>query len=721
MTNTTISKTDLDFATDFITQYLRDSGYDGSLDDGTGLYDLVIRGFSTLYTLVKGDTDTVRAYLSLAEAIRQESTLDTEFDTVIDSILSNWFVSRKLGSKTTGPLRLFFTRTLPSLSITTTNATFTIGASDFVPIQDYVFAELNGDFTTVFNTTENVNEYYVEINVESEENVAEVVVVGDTVTSIISNVYFKRAEVVSTFDIGEGLESSEDFITRTDQVITTRELITDRSIRTVLLEEIDNLDNVYVAGYGDAEQNRDIQTFDSIVVHVGNKADIYLYGTYETADLTTNLVANIAEFTPENLVAILKVYELTTELIAEATTDTDTLFITGAFANSRVGDIINNITAEGSSVIDSITSDDEVELSPAIVGQIPGDLIDLETLLDYSYEGIPSDTAYTAISQAAGETTVVTATVGGIEDDVVAAGYLVITDITGAPDFYTLRYSSWSVDTFTLAQQTALIADTATTETFLALTTTAFAVAQPGDLIRNTTAGGISYIKEIITSYTAELTSAILGQAVSDNIEINTLPIATTTSDTINVWNLTGEENFGTYNQTYKILTTYASNDNGEVNINYLGKVPVANSYDLITATDNRVVCYDPIVRSMYTSVLDIIATVIYDTETNRAPADMLAEAEAYVVSYVSNLELGEAFAVSGVINAILENVEGIVSVSLPVTITYEIVDPYDLTLSTGSVTDLFIIPSMGGNDQVTWNTLQFYTDLDLVSVTEAS
>lgn len=59
--------------------------------------------------------------------------------------------------------------------------------------------------------------------------------------------------------------------------------------------------------------------------------------------------------------------------VAEATTDEDTIKATAGFTNCKVGDIIYNSTRTAVTYIKSITSDNEVEVAPAITNQTSGD------------------------------------------------------------------------------------------------------------------------------------------------------------------------------------------------------------------------------------------------------------------------------------------------------------------------------------------------------------
>jgi hypothetical protein len=87
---------------------------------------------------------------------------------------------------------------------------------------------------------------------------------------------FLNGEILAVASVGTDKEDSEQFIARAQKSITTRELITDRAISTVLGDEIAEVTDTYVAGYGSPEQMRDIHTFSGVTVHTGNKSDIYV-------------------------------------------------------------------------------------------------------------------------------------------------------------------------------------------------------------------------------------------------------------------------------------------------------------------------------------------------------------------------------------------------------------------------------------------------------------
>lgn len=284
MANIYFSKESLTNAQNVIIDFLRSSGYEGSLEAGTAISDAVIKPNALLYSLFTQLVDRVQGYLSLQQATNQYAASEIssdEYDAMVDSILSNWFVTRNPGKPTTGNIRLWFLQPLEYIQFSDGD---TIGAAAGVSLVAdglQVFSESN--FSNVVNSTNNYNEYYIDVLVRSTVNTDVLISTDTSVTSTVSDIYYLRATIPSSFVPGLAVETSDAFITRTKEAITTRELITDRAIKTVIMENFDQVLNLYTAGHSDLEQIRDIIVWNDIKVHYGNKADIYIASALSTA------------------------------------------------------------------------------------------------------------------------------------------------------------------------------------------------------------------------------------------------------------------------------------------------------------------------------------------------------------------------------------------------------------------------------------------------------
>jgi len=277
MADFTLSQERVQDAINVIVQFLRDAGYEGSLEDGTGLNDIVVRPNAVIRELFAQMVDRVAAYQSLQKAVELRSSIgDEEYDAAVDSILSNWFVTRNEGKPSTGLIRYWFLRPMDFMHFTDGQTVGQVDGVTMVADGEQVFSEES--FSYILNTTDNQNEYYIDVAVRTLENsdIAPSDTGGNDISCSFNDVYFLRATIPGTCTAGTVVESSEDFIRRTEQAITTRELITARAINTVVLNEFADVIRLYVARHGSSEQLRDIVEFQNVIVHVGNKADIYI-------------------------------------------------------------------------------------------------------------------------------------------------------------------------------------------------------------------------------------------------------------------------------------------------------------------------------------------------------------------------------------------------------------------------------------------------------------
>jgi len=268
------SKTELIATSNFLVKFLRDAGYKGSLEDGTALHDAVIKPMALLYTVLKHENNRASAYFSLARAAELKEMLGAEYGKIVDSLMDNWFVKRHQGSATQVIVSMVFSRALDYLRIRKDDIVCSIDGVMFRAMYDKIYIE--SDFSMAFNTQDNVHEYSIPMYLVADGPGEMELNETSEVASFISNIYFQKATVAGLLSLGVDIESDDAFLARTSTAITTRELITERAIRVRVLQEFANVFELYVAKYGSVEQQRDLKVFEDIIVHVGNKADIYL-------------------------------------------------------------------------------------------------------------------------------------------------------------------------------------------------------------------------------------------------------------------------------------------------------------------------------------------------------------------------------------------------------------------------------------------------------------
>ncbi len=137
---------------------------------------------------------------------------------------------------------------------------------------------------------------------------------------------------------------------------------------------------------------------------------------------------------------------------------------------------------------------------------------------------------YNATVQSALATTAVMGTSITVDEPGRSAGGVIRLVDTSSSAEYRIRFTSWASSTFTLASSTIAAADSGTNTTTI-VETGAFASSKVGDLVVNVTRGNaVSYITVITDNNTVTISPAITGQTTADEIRLNVLPVATTTT-----------------------------------------------------------------------------------------------------------------------------------------------------------------------------------------------
>lgn len=173
---------------------------------------------------------------------------------------------------------------------------------------------------------------------------------------------------------------------------------------------------------------------------------------------------------------------------------------------------------------------------------------------------------YNGTAQSAGATSlIVGSTIAGDEPGKTTGGIVRLVDVSASTE-YRMRYSSYSGSTFTLANLTGQTATAGTTSTTIFATGSNFITSGilVGDIVRNTTHAAIGYVTQV-NSATQLTVTPMIGFVSGDNFEINTLPVATTTSDTVYVPII----------DSYETTGSDGTPGSESVNVTYLADVPV--------------------------------------------------------------------------------------------------------------------------------------------------
>lgn len=239
------------------------------LREGTGLRDMVIRPNSNMLALINK---------ALVFYFQQNSIGEVTDDTpqsYVDKLMSNWFLTRKIGIKALLNARLYFAKA-KDLSIYSDTFFSTDGTLKFFPTTSlsYAASQLTLDV--------NSNQYYLDIDLIAEKaGIDYNVTTGSLLYFSNFDPYFLHAEINFLRESAQDVESNTEFIARAKEAISTRNNINVPSVAANLKDNFPTLNEVKTIGFGDPEMMRDeIKILvpgvtNPIWIHNGGYADVY--------------------------------------------------------------------------------------------------------------------------------------------------------------------------------------------------------------------------------------------------------------------------------------------------------------------------------------------------------------------------------------------------------------------------------------------------------------
>lgn len=247
---------------------------DLDLREGTGLRDLVLRPTSYAFALLKKATDYYFANNTLAGV---NDTTDTE---IIDDLLSNWFMTRHTGTAAIIGARLYFAAqknvTIPASTYFSPDGTLR-----YFPSTTLTFP------AQALNLDAYSNEWYVDIQLVAENSGSQYNI-GEGSLLYFGNFdpYFLHGEINYLSQTASDSETNNQFISRSESAISTRNLINIPSVSSNLQAEFNTLTRIKTIGMGDIEMIR-----DQIKVVIDPESPRYLSALTSTGTTATATLA----------------------------------------------------------------------------------------------------------------------------------------------------------------------------------------------------------------------------------------------------------------------------------------------------------------------------------------------------------------------------------------------------------------------------------------------
>jgi hypothetical protein len=270
----------LQTAQDVIEASIRENFPNVSVRRGTVMKELVSAALSIGYAVINEKLEAHRATQSLKYAQENPSAVD---DSIIDAILSNYFLTRKQGTLASGLLKITVstgvTRTIPAgTQFLTANELRFITETTILVEQ-----VLSGTGSVLVQQEEGTGNWFFLIPVVAEAVGSQYSIAQDTqLDNSTLGADLILITAFTTFSGGSDSESTSALISRAQNAITVRDLTSRKSIRAVLPEAFPQIQAIQVIGYGDPEMTREHRFgFGS-----GGRVDIYTRTSKDPVEIT---------------------------------------------------------------------------------------------------------------------------------------------------------------------------------------------------------------------------------------------------------------------------------------------------------------------------------------------------------------------------------------------------------------------------------------------------
>ena len=597
---------------------------DIDLREGTALRDLVIRPSATLLALMN---KALVFYFSQNDI---SSITDLTSQPFVDKMLSNWFLTRKLGIQAVINARLYFAKA-KTVGLYGGSFFSTDGVLKFGPVASMSFSpnQLTYDSSS--------NQYYLDVDLVAEQaGVQYNITTGSLLYFSNFDPYFLHAEINYLRDSAQNIETNSEFLARAKSSLSTRNLVNVPSIASNLSGYFSAIKEIKTVGFGDPEMARDqVKVLvpgvsNPVWVHTGGAVDVYPRVS------TSNSTVQLSTDNTGKLVITGAVYKFNrSSLSGGAAADTLPVLVTRA---------VTFLTSTGT-LATATTS--------TAHGFLSGDLITISGATPAGYNG----TGAITVTSTTSFTYVLSSAVGASASGTMSAS---------TPVKYT-----WQ-NTYLTSLALANISRSGTVAT---VTCYDHGLSKVDRIkISGSNGGGLGFngVFNIDTvpskdsfTYTVPntLPSSAFGVLLASFVD-RTNDVGFSDRQSISV-------DFG---------STYA-NTTASFSLNFHQNIDGIQSY--LVNSSNRVVCADMLARGFNLTFLDLVITGY------SGPAPSADLCNTTTSAYLSTLKAGQPFIMSDLLSAL--SVAGITTIQTPIGVTYnkywnDLMDP-----TSGTILDILI------------------------------
>lgn len=230
----------------FVRERVRQMYPDLAITEADDLTDTLIDPMKTLLEPVVREVKLVKLRSSLRNI---ESLADEE----VDSLMGNFFESRRAGGFSIGVVRAWFS-TPQTVSVSSTSPATTRDGRRFFPTRPQSITSDQMQLNT------EGSEYYFDVNFTAENRGSEYDVEPGEIVSIANLPTSTRVKNLRRFRGGSPRESNTELAARVQRSVSDKTLTVERGISATLFENFPALRRLFVVGFRDPEMDRDIIT-----------------------------------------------------------------------------------------------------------------------------------------------------------------------------------------------------------------------------------------------------------------------------------------------------------------------------------------------------------------------------------------------------------------------------------------------------------------------------
>jgi hypothetical protein len=229
----------------FIRQLLKERYPKLNTAPGSAIYDLIITPAALIQQSARDRAKVIQRNQSIAN-------FGTMLPEEMDRLASNFFVERSIGSRATGVQRLYFPQA-QDIFIDTSVLFLSDDGLIFRPISPVILTSEE----LALNVVAATNEFYVDVPVISENIGARYSVKAGSINRFSGIPGATRTVNPSDFFGGADPESNGELYVKIKNSLASREPVKSTSIKSLLLNQFDTVQDVIVQGYGDPYMHRD--------------------------------------------------------------------------------------------------------------------------------------------------------------------------------------------------------------------------------------------------------------------------------------------------------------------------------------------------------------------------------------------------------------------------------------------------------------------------------